>query len=67
MNTLGRFDPDLEMFVEEKHELNVDYLRWMRWLAEQGRLEHEAYGPADEQLLRPLPSHTSPAYSGKAS
>lgn len=38
------YDKDLQMFIEPSAELNVANLRFLRWLAERGKLEHEAYG-----------------------
>lgn len=40
----SRYDPELQMFRDNPRELNLDRLRFMRWLAERGRLEHEAAG-----------------------
>ena len=40
-----RYDGDLQMFCESVHELDLGKLRFMRWLAEQGRLEHPIAGP----------------------
>ena len=44
MNALGTYDTELQMFVEPKRELDVEKLRFLRWLAEQGRLEHATAG-----------------------
>jgi hypothetical protein len=36
-----RYDPDLQMFVvDQSREPDVSHLRFLRWLNEQGRLEH---------------------------
>lgn len=40
----SRYDSELHMFRDNPRELNLDRLRFMRWLAERGRLEHEAAG-----------------------
>jgi hypothetical protein len=40
----GRYDPELQMFRDTPRELNLNRLRFLRWLAEHGRLEHEAAG-----------------------
>ncbi len=46
MPALGRYDPDLGMFVEEQpHQPSSAHLAFLRWLAEQGRLEHAVAGP----------------------
>lgn len=44
METIGQFDGDLEMFCEPKSELNLPKLKFLRWLSEQGKLEHEVFG-----------------------
>ena len=40
-----RYDGELQMFCDVTHEANLEALRFMRWLVEQGRLEHDAAGP----------------------
>lgn len=40
MSALGRFDPDLQMFVEEARGIDLAHLAFLRWLAEHERLEH---------------------------
>lgn len=37
---LNRFDPDTHMYKEIAHEPDISKLRFLRWLGEQGRLEH---------------------------
>jgi hypothetical protein len=39
-----RYDADLEMFVEPSCEPDMAHLRFMRWLAERGHLEHRTAG-----------------------
>jgi hypothetical protein len=45
-----RYDGDLQMFVQTSCEPDTDRLRFLRWLAERGRLEHEVAGPASGPL-----------------
>lgn len=45
------YDRELQMFVEPSAELNVGRLRFLRWLAEMDKLEHEAYGPPGGPLV----------------
>ena len=40
----NRFDSELQMFVEQIRDVDLDRLRFLRWLAERGRLEHEVAG-----------------------
>lgn len=40
------FDGNIEMIVEQPAEVNLARLRFMRWLAEQGALEHSVAGPS---------------------
>lgn len=42
----ARYDGELQMFCDVAHEPNRETLRFMRWLVEQGRLEHAAFGPS---------------------
>ena len=39
------YDPALQMFVERPREVSLAHLRFLRWLGEQGLLEHELFGP----------------------
>lgn len=40
-----RYDPELQMFAQEPREPRLERLRFLRWLAERGQLEHAVYGP----------------------
>lgn len=40
-----QYDGDLQMFRVVAHEPNHEALRFLRWMAEHGRLEHEVSGP----------------------
>jgi hypothetical protein len=46
METRKCFDSELQMFCAEVREPSLVTLRFWRWLAEMGQLEHEVYGPA---------------------
>lgn len=45
MKDVKRFDGDLEMFCDTESTVNVEYLAFLRWLVERGRLEHLPAGP----------------------
>jgi hypothetical protein len=50
-----RYDGELQMFCDTAHEPNVESLRFIRWLVERGRLEHDAAGPpTGEYAEQPL-------------
>jgi len=40
----GQYDPELHMFREATREPDIAMLRFLRWLAEDGQLEHAAAG-----------------------
>ena len=40
----SRYDPDLHMFAEQSQPPDLPRLRFLRWLAEHGKLEHQAAG-----------------------
>lgn len=42
----SRYDGDLQMFTEAPREPRLAELRFLRWLAEQGQLEHRVFGPS---------------------
>jgi hypothetical protein len=53
----SRYDPDLEMFTQPSREPDLNRLRFLRWLGEQGRLEHAPVGaPGGDYALRPVVS-----------
>ena len=45
MDDVQSYDADLEMFRETPKPVDVARLRFLRWLAERGRLEHPPAGP----------------------
>jgi hypothetical protein len=45
MKDVQSYDPDLEMFREIPPPVNSARLRFLRWLAERGHLEHRPAGP----------------------
>jgi hypothetical protein len=45
MRAVGRYDGELQMFVDEPREPNYEHLRFLRWLVEHGQLEHSVAGP----------------------
>ena len=50
-----RYDGELQMFCDTAHEPSLESLRFIRWLVEQGRLEHDAAGPpSGEYAEQPL-------------
>jgi hypothetical protein len=50
MKTAGLYDGNLQMFREPPRELDIGTLRFLRWLAEQDRLEHGTVGPAGGEV-----------------
>jgi hypothetical protein len=56
MKPLGKFDSSLQMFVQQPLEVNLQRLRFMRWLAERGKLEHGVAGPPSGPLLEFAPA-----------
>ena len=47
------YDGDLKMFREAPQPVNIERLRFLRWLIEQGRLEHLPAGPPSGPLAEP--------------
>ena len=45
MKVLGQYDGSLQMFVAEPRDPDTARLRFLRWLVEHGKLEHEPAGP----------------------
>lgn len=44
MATGSNYDSDVQMFVQRPREIDVAHLRFLRWLAVRGSLEHEPLG-----------------------
>jgi hypothetical protein len=56
MKDVKSFDGDLKMFREAPQGVNLERLRFLRWLVEQGRLEHGPAGPpSGEFATQPMP------------
>jgi hypothetical protein len=53
MAAIGRYDGDLQMFVEEPHDVKRAHLGFLRWLVERRRLEHSISGPPSGALAEP--------------
>ena len=53
MAAIGRYDCDLQMFVDEPRDVKPAHLRFLRWLVEQRRLEHPISGPPSGALAEP--------------
>jgi len=51
MAARGRYDSTLQMFVQETRDLDLGRLTFLRWLGEQGRLEHDIAGPSSGPML----------------
>lgn len=41
----GLWDKELQMFRDATRDVDLEKLRFLRWLAEHGKLEHEIFGP----------------------
>ena len=50
MDTATPYDGDLQMYREPAREPDLGLLRFLRWLAERGALEHETFGPSSGEL-----------------
>lgn len=50
----ARYDGELQMFVDAAHDPSRASLLFLRWLAEQGRLEHEIAGPSSGEYADAL-------------
>jgi hypothetical protein len=48
----GLYDKDLQMFRDRPREINLNKLLFLRWLAEQGKLEHETFGEPTGECLQ---------------
>lgn len=51
MKAVGRYDGALQMFVEEPREIDLRRLGFLRWLVENGRMDHGVHGPSSGELV----------------
>jgi hypothetical protein len=63
MKPLGQFDGSLQMFVQAADGVDMRRLSFLRWLAEEGKLEHAVAGPPSGPLCI---GATRPEQPGKA-
>ena len=61
MNLKGNYDSDLQMFVDRAREPDRTRLRFLRWLAERGWLEHQPVGPPTGLYADPTLGNASSA------
>jgi hypothetical protein len=54
VNQARSFDGELQMFREAPRPVNLAHLRFLRWLVDQGRLEHSPAGASSGELAEPL-------------
>jgi hypothetical protein len=52
MNGKNTYDGTLQMFVQQPPTVDLQRLRFLRWLAERGLLEHRPVGPIDGPFAR---------------
>ena len=48
---MGPYDSTLQMFVQTPQPIDMSRLTFLRWLAENGRLEHRIAGPSSGPLV----------------
>ncbi len=51
MDAERQYDGNLQMFVEGPREPDFARLAFLRWLGEQGLLEHEMFGPSSGPFM----------------
>ncbi len=60
MAAMGSYDSTLQMFVQTPQPLDMSRLTFLRWLAENGRLEHRIAGPSSGPLVGQTNARTTP-------
>ncbi len=56
---MGPYDSTLQMFVQTPQPIDMSRLTFLRWLAENGRLEHRIAGPSSGPLVGQPTAHTA--------
>jgi hypothetical protein len=54
MERIDRYDAELKMFREPTREPQLAMLRFLRWMAEQGQLEHQVFGRSSGECAEAL-------------
>jgi hypothetical protein len=68
MPALNRYDSSLQMFVEDQRDPDMQRLRFLRWLAERGGLEHSVAGvPSGDLIVTPTHITSDPHDASMAS
>jgi hypothetical protein len=52
MAAMGPYDSNLQMFVQTPRQIDMSRLGFLRWLAEEGKLEHQVAGPSSGPLAK---------------
>jgi hypothetical protein len=52
MQAVGQYDGTLQMFVEAPRDADPAHLNFVRWLVENGRLEHRTAGPSSGEFAK---------------
>jgi hypothetical protein len=60
MAAMGPYDSTLQMFVQTPQPIDMSRLTFLRWLAENGRLEHRIAGPSSGPLVGQLGARSTP-------
>jgi len=55
----AQYDGDLQMFRVAAHEPSREALSFLRWMVEQGRLEHQVFGPSSGEYAEALVSEAA--------
>lgn len=50
MEARGGYDSSLQMFIEAPRSVDMSRLTFLRWLADNGKLEHQPSGPPSGEL-----------------
>jgi hypothetical protein len=59
MAAMGPYDSTLQMFVQTPQPIDMSRLSFLRWLAENGRLEHRIAGPSSGPLVAQPVAHAA--------
>ena len=63
MAAMGKYDSALQMFVQTPQPIDMSRLTFLRWLAENGRLEHRIAGPSSGPLVNQPTAQAVPEVS----
>lgn len=60
---IGRYNTELHLFQEEVKEPNLEHLMFLRWMVDERRIEHGAFGEPSGEIVAMLEQVSPSSYT----